>query len=96
MPRTIREIYNHINKIGSISFYPEQLDVTFDFVPRMCQREMCAVCFFGGGIKKVCHEKEGLLCPVVIYSCGYKHLCDPYNCEFRNDSVRRFCKSSFK
>ena len=94
MPKTIREIYNRISQKGSTSFYPEQLDVTFDFVPRMCQRAMCAVCFFGAGIKAVCHEKTGLFCPVVLYSCGYMHQCNPSSCDFKNNLVQGFCKSS--
>lgn len=93
MPRTVREIHNLI-QAQLTRFYPEQLDVTFDFVPRMCQRSMCSVCFFGAGIRKVCHEKKGLLCPIALYSCGYTHHCDPSSCDFKKDSVRGHCKSS--
>jgi len=94
MPRTVREIYNCIKQTETKCFYPEQLDVTFDFVPRMCERSMCPVCLFGCGIKEVCHEKENLLCPVVLYSCGYTHRCNPSECGFKDDSAKGFCKSS--
>jgi len=95
MPRTIREIYKFITQIGTTCFYPEQLDVSFDFIPRMCQRAMCAVCLFGAGIEEVCHQNQDLLCPVVLYSCGYTHRCDPSSCGFKENSVKGFCKSSY-
>jgi hypothetical protein len=94
MPRTVREIYNRITQGGTTCFYPEQLDVTFDFVPRMCESSMCSVCFFGGGIKDVCHQNENILCPVVLYSCGYTHRCNPSECSFKDNSAKGFCKSS--
>lgn len=91
MPRTIREIYETISAERNLNFYPEQLDVTFDFVPRMCQTGLCDVCLFGGGIKKTCHERQGLLCPVVLYSCGYKHECEPSSCYLKSDAVMGYC-----
>jgi hypothetical protein len=94
MPRTVREIYNCIKQTETKCFYPEQLDVTFDFIPRMCESSMCAVCLFGAGIKEVCHQKKDLLCPVVLYSCGYTHRCNPSECSFKEDSTKGFCKSS--
>lgn len=36
MPKTVREIYKALATELRGVFYPEQLDVTFDFVPRMC------------------------------------------------------------
>jgi len=96
MPRTIREIYKFITQTGTTCFYPEQLDVSFDFVPRMCQRAICAVCLFGAGIEEVCHQKQDILCPVVLYSCGYTHRCythrcDPSSCGFKKNPVKGFC-----
>jgi len=92
MPRTIRKIYEMLNRPSD--FYPEQLDVTFDFVPRMCERTMCSVCLFGGGIKDICHQKENLLCPVALSSCGYRHRCAPETCRFRTNLVQGLCMSS--
>lgn len=92
MPRTIREIYNLLIDDLKGTFHPEQLDVTFDFVPRMCERQMCKVCPFGGGISQLCHGKAGLLCPVPLVTCGYEHTCDPTNCSFKADSVQDFCR----
>ncbi|MBC7076467.1 MAG: hypothetical protein H5T98_10500 [Syntrophomonadaceae bacterium] len=94
MPRTIREIYEFITRVGTTRFYPEQLDVSFDFVPRMCQLGMCDVCLFGGGIEETCHRKKDILCPVVLYSCGYRHRCDPSTCSLKEIPVRGFCKAT--
>ena len=97
MPRTIRKIYNiHKMEGQGASFYPEQLDVTFDFVPRMCARLQCHHCIFGGGIKieKMCHQQSGFSCPVTLAACGYFYPCNPDNCAFKSDSVRGVCESS--
>ena len=80
MPRTVREMYNLLADDLHGTFYPEQLDVTFDFVPRMCERQMCHVCIFGGGVSRLCHRQTGLLCPVPLVACGYQHACDPDDC----------------
>jgi len=93
MPRTIRRVYELLKKDHDLRFYPEQLDVTFDFVPRMCQR-MCDVCPFGNGIGHVCHQKRGCLCPVPLISCGYRHLCNPEKCRLKEDAAKRLCHSS--
>jgi len=92
MPRTVRRIYEMLGRPDN--FYPEQLDVTFDFVPRMCERTMCSVCLFGGGIRNVCHQKKNFLCPVALYSCGYRHRCTLETCRFKTDRVRGFCRNS--
>jgi len=91
MPRTIREIYKSITQTGTTCFYPEQLDVSFDFVPRMCQNTMCSTCLFGDGIKQICHKNKDLICPVVLHSCGYIQRCDPSHCGLKKDTVKGFC-----
>jgi hypothetical protein len=92
MPRTVREIYKLLGNDLRGRFYPEQLDVTFDFVPRMCDRQMCRVCPFGGGVGQLCHRQSGLLCPVPLVSCGYQHACAPGCCDFEKDSARGVCQ----
>jgi len=94
MPRTVREIYVYINNLREINFYPEQLDVTFDFVPRMCVKDMCDICLFGDGIEKACHQKADLFCPVLLYTCGYRYICYPESCIIKKNLVKGFCKSS--
>ncbi len=92
MPQTIRRTYQLLNNDLRGVFYPEQLDVTFDFVPRMCERQICSICLFGGGVKRVCHQQAGLLCSVSLVTCGYEHVCTPAACHLRDDSVRLCCK----
>ncbi|MHA1654382.1 MAG: hypothetical protein ACTSVT_10375, partial [Candidatus Thorarchaeota archaeon] len=92
MPQKIRKVYDFIVKSKNIRFYPEQFDVTFDFVPRMCERDMCDVCLFGGGVKSVCHASPGVLCSVVLSSCGYIHPCEPEKCSFKNDPAGGLCR----
>jgi hypothetical protein len=93
MPKTIRNIYTYLTSNGmEVDFYPEQLDVTFDYVPRMCVRDMCNVCLFGSGVKKVCHRKAGLVCPVVL-PLGYVYECSPTECRLIADKAKGLCKS---
>jgi hypothetical protein len=93
MPRTIRAIHTQMVR-PKAAFYPEQLDVTFDFVPRMCANLQCQRCVFGGGIDKLCHQQRGLYCPVILAACGYFSPCAPDNCTFKSDSVRGLCQRS--
>ncbi len=90
MPQTVRALYNALGGQAS-GFYPEQLDVTFDFVPRMCDRRMCGICLFGAGVTKLCHEIHGLYCPVTLAACGYVHLCIPTDCAFKSNPVQGTC-----
>jgi len=94
MPRTIRAICELLPPSEDPRFYPEQLDVTFDFVPRMCERDMCSVCLFGAGVEQLCHRNSRKLCSVSLVHCGYSHRCDPRHCTLKDDAVRGFCHSS--
>jgi hypothetical protein len=93
MPRTVRSIYEQVRGQGT-TFYPEQLDVTFDFVPRMCDRRMCRICIFGDGISRLCHQKRDLFCPVTLAACGYVHPCNPNKCPVKDDGVKGVCANS--
>ncbi len=93
MPQAIRNVYEELQgKKHDLQFYPEQLDVSFDFVQQMCERKMCDVCLFDGGISKVCHRTPGLSCPVALVSCGYRHDCDPLRCRMKEDRTKGYCK----
>lgn len=95
MPRVIREIYNFIIAQGiETAFYPEQLDISFVFVPSMCQENMCVVCPFGKGIEATCHQTPRHICPVIYYSCGYEYRCRPSSCALREDAAVGLCKSA--
>jgi hypothetical protein len=93
MPRTVRAIYDAMPP-GMTTFYPEQLDVTFDFVPRMCATKNCHICVFGAGTSRLCHGRAGLYCSVTLAACGYVHSCNPKACSFRSDSVKGICKKA--
>lgn len=65
---------------------PIDFDITFNFVPKMCEVDMCDICPLKENAKKdewknkLCHEQEGKLCPLALYSCGIKHKCKGDNC----------------
>lgn len=83
MARLLREICTR-EKITQ--GYPEQFDVTFDFVQRMCSVDNCDICPFGilNGVAKnfdtVCVQSKGKYCPVILTSCNYRYECDPVSC----------------
>ena len=94
MPRTIRRVYEILTQDQPVRFYPEQMDVTFDFVPRMCDRQECGICPFGTGIREICHAQPGCLCSVALVTCGYRHRCAPSSCALREDRAKGLCHSS--
>lgn len=83
MPQVIREMY--IMECITDA-YPEQFDITFDFVPRMCDKENCSICPYGllnqraVDFEKVCSMSEGKYCPVILSSCNYRYACNPREC----------------
>ena len=61
--------------------YPEQFDISFDFVPRMCDLNNCDLCPIykinnkENDFKKICLKNEKMYCPIVLVSCNYKNNC---------------------
>jgi len=96
MPKVIREIYKKIKDCEEIAdFYPEQFDITFDFVPRMCNKKLCDVCLFGqNGVELICIPTEDKYCPVALLSCGYFAKCEGKkgNCILRKGVGKEICK----
>jgi hypothetical protein len=92
LPKELREKMNK-------PFYPEQFDLTFDFVPRMCShpnnkinRAMCKICIFGkSGMNQYCHSNSELLCPITMICCGYENMCDPKNCLIKKEMGKGLC-----
>ncbi|MCD4822570.1 MAG: hypothetical protein K8R11_11015 [Methanococcoides sp.] len=80
-PRFIREIYTKL-KSEIDEGYPESFDVTFDFVPRMCEKGMCDFCIFNENnkIDELCTKDKSKYCPILLVSCGYKNKCNPKEC----------------
>ena len=72
------------------SVYPEQFDVTFSFVPRMCAQNRCDVCPLGAlksenanKITKLCVNNTSKYCTIAMMCCGYKCNCQGDDCELR-------------
>lgn len=74
-PHLIRRIYEEV--LGRIQerFHPEQFDVTWNFTSRMCAEGNCDVCLFNGGAASLCHGQQGTLCPIALFSCGFRYKC---------------------
>jgi hypothetical protein len=83
--QTARQLYEGIvNLDPHTHFYPERLDFSFDFAPRMCDLRMCDVCLFAEPAETLClgalGEEDGKLCPVVLLCCGYRYPCRVADC----------------
>ncbi len=71
--------------------YPEQFDISFDFVPRMCMNNNCDICPIGllkyhskSGFSKTCVKNSNLYCSVALIDCGYKTGCYVQECNLLN------------
>ena len=96
MAEIIRELYNEMKGNNEIiDFYPEQFDITFDFVPRMCSmklKKICNVCLFGNkGIELICIPSKDKYCPVALFSCGYIYGCIGNNCILKTNLSSGIC-----
>ena len=94
MPKTIREVYEQLKSNKEIDgFYPEQFDITFDFVPRMCNKKLCNVCLFGkNGVESICIPTKDKYCPVALISCSYVFTCKEDSCILKEGISRGICK----
>ncbi len=76
--KILRDFYNNNQHIVG---YPEQFDITFDFVPRMCDLDNCDLCPIyridnkDNNFNKICLKNEKMYCPVALVSCNYKNNC---------------------
>lgn len=95
MPRVIRNVYNQLRSSDAVEgFYPEQFDITVDFVPRMCAKKMCHVCPFGAeGVDRICIPTDGKYCPVALTCCGYTAYCDSWNCIVKENIGKGVCRT---
>jgi len=90
-PMLARRIYE---KIASASFYPEQLDVSFDIASRMCDKSLCDICVFGKNkAKDFCAEPgSSKLCPVILILTGNKQDCSTEYCPIITGDGKGLCK----
>lgn len=80
LPKQIREFYqNQCLSNDANQFIPEDYDITFEFVPRMCAKDECKVCPFnmseGTRVLEMCHQRKGCLCPVIKFCSGSNFEC---------------------
>lgn len=86
LSKLLRTMFNE-NREAIPEGYPEQFDVTFDFVPRMCDKKgNCSICPYGllhneaKELSKVCIADKGKYCPVMYICCNYKMACIGRDC----------------
>jgi hypothetical protein len=88
--KILRDYFNN-NESEIGDSYPEQFDITFDFVPRMCMNNNCDICPIGllkdhskSGFSKTCVKNPDLYCSVALIDCGYKTGCYAQECNLLN------------
>ena len=98
MPDVVRELYDQLKGNKDLNdFYPEQFDITFDFVPRMCNKKLCNVCPFGkDGLDYTCIPTKDKYCPIALFSCGYIAKCSEENCILKEGISKGICKGGLK
>ena len=98
MPKIIRELYDQLKNNEEVKdFYPEQFDVTFDFVPRMCNKKLCNVCLFGNnGVEPICIPTDDKYCPVALVSCGYIATCKEDDCILKDGIGKGICRGGLR
>ena len=90
-PALAREIYLRVKETNPY-FYAEQLDVSFDFAPRMCNKQLCSICPFGqNAALKLCDENPDKFCPILLTTCGYKLNCSPRECPIKERIGQGLC-----
>ncbi len=76
--KILREYFEENKSI--IDGYPEQFDITFNFVPKMCEENNCDFCpinriLQNNNFDKICINNKKMFCPVALICCNYKNLC---------------------
>ncbi|MBW6534675.1 MAG: hypothetical protein K0B11_06675 [Mariniphaga sp.] len=82
--------------------YPEQFDITFDFVPRMCENNNCDICPIGlikgnekSDFEKTCVIDTKYYCPVALTNCNYKIECNGKECDLLKNTMPNKKYSAF-
>lgn len=86
--------YFEENKNDLTNSYPEQFDITFDFVPRMCDNNNCNICPIGllkgyknSNFEKTCVFNDRLFCSVALINCNYKINCFGNKCDLLKNTM---------
>lgn len=92
----VREQFNKSNDENCWGgCYPHNFDITFNFVPRMCESNNCSICPIfknennenkkGKDWENLCHKTKEKYCSFALYATGVKHVCKGENgCEILN------------
>lgn len=94
-PTLARRIYNAVKASSpSTSFYPEQLDVSFDFASRMCDKSLCDICVFGRNEADDVCARPGppKLCSILLILTGYKQTCKIEGCPIVAGDGKGLCE----
>lgn len=94
-PVLAKQIDSAVRKLDPLTaFYPERLDVSFDFASRMCDNQLCDICVFGGNeAQRFCTPTSPPgLCPVLFVVAGYKRVCKPQWCPVAANLGIGLCK----
>lgn len=97
-PEVVRDLWERI-KFECPESYPEQFDITFDFVSRMCDKNFCNICPFGPkGAELTCIPSEDKYCPLALISCGYIVKCtrNQGECIIKEGIGKGTCKGVLK
>jgi hypothetical protein len=84
LAKILRDMYNNEDISEG---YPEQFDITFDLVPRMCEKDNCDICPYNiingknKEFEKLCIQDESYYCPVLLTSCNYRMKCKGAECK---------------
>lgn len=84
LAKILREIYNDEEPAVG---YPEQFDITFDLVPRMCEKDNCDICPYNiingkdKEFEKICIKNKSYYCPALLTSCNYRMKCKGAECD---------------
>jgi hypothetical protein len=72
-------LYEYFKEFAPETGYPEQFDITFDFVPRMCEKDNCCICPINveapDSFQKICINEANKYCTVALCACNYKNYC---------------------
>lgn len=78
--KILREHYDNHSK--DIIGYPEQFDITFNFVERMCKSGNCEFCpiykidnLSNNKFDEICIDDKNKYCSVIFIGCNYKNKC---------------------
>ena len=95
-PTLARKVYEEVIRATGLGreFYPEQLDVSFDFASRMCDKDLCDICIFGANKAVDFCSKPGpsKLCPILLILTGYKQTCKVKGCPIVDNTGVGLCK----